>query len=176
MPTPATPSAEPTFVLVTATPSATPTFVLPTPTIVVTAQFGIPLKVYGFTLTLTTAAMGDRAEGLVDGGSAGSFAEVSGGNWTYTPSGWMDGALPSDQTLLAVHASMEAKATRYNAILYPTVADVTGTTRYPTRAVVTSTSPGGMTWLFAVPKLSLFSGVYSMLFSSGEIVILGRVA
>lgn len=171
----------------TVTASAAPTPVSP-PTTAPTAtgvpsQIGIPIQIHGFTqpvtVTVTTAAMGDRAECLVDTQSPDYFAGVHTGPWIRASGCWIDSALPAGQTLLAVHASVESANTRvtnYNTILYPVVADVTGTgTTYPTGAYGQFTNPSGVTWLFAVPKLSLFSGVYSLHFDSGDDVALGVV-
>ena len=150
----------------------------------VPSQIGTPIQIAGFadpvTVTVTAAAMGERAECLVDTQSPDFFAGVHLGPWTNTSGCWIDSALPAGQTLLAVHASVEsasARVTDSNTILYPVVADVTGMgTTYPTGAYGQFTNPVGVTWLFAVPKRSLFSGVYSLHFDSGNDVALGAVA
>jgi hypothetical protein len=117
---------------------------------------------------------------LVDQATPDFFAGVHTGPWTYASGCWLDSTLPAGQTLLGVHGALDATDARVRnsiTILCPTVADVTGAgTTFPTGAYGQFNSPTGVTWLFVVPRLSLFSGVYFMSFDSGDNINLGAVA
>jgi hypothetical protein len=148
----------------------------------VPSQIGVPVVIHGrnisvpFTVTVTAAAMGDRAECLVDPVRPDFFAGVHTGPWTHTSGCWIDSNLPAGQTLLAVHASVDGiDAGRLDT--NPTVADVTGPgSTYPVAAFGEFKPPTEETWIFEVPKVSLFSGVYFIRFDSGDQINLGAVA
>ena len=173
------PTPMPTIALPSAAPTATG----------VPSQIGIPVVLQGqwpgniiftdsVTVTVTAAAIGDQAECLVDTvGRPDHFTGVFAGPWTHESGCWIDSALQDSQTLLAVHAlvdSAKARVTDYIAINEPTVSDITGAgTAYKIGAYGQFNNPVGITWLFVVPKLSLFSGVYFIRLGTGDIINLG---
>lgn len=174
-----TQSAMPPAIPPTTTVTAAPT---PIPTATgVPSQIGVAVPIHGFTtpvsVTIIAASMGNRAECLVDPVRPDFFSGVSTtGPWTHTSGCWVDSNLPAGKTLLAVHASVDGiDAGRLDT--NPTVADVTGPgTTYPVGAFGEFKPPSEETWIFVVPKLSLFSGVYFMRFMSGDDINLGAVA